>query len=252
MGVACTRMIEVSAGTVARPGGPAGQPAGARPARRRRAGLVLRPLPGTSPLHRLRAEAKLAALAAITLAALVIPGWPLAAALAVLFAAGAAAARLPRTVLPRLPLWVAAFLLLGVLIAAFGGGLGPYAEFVLIAGLFFALTLLVIWTTRVEELPGAFARLAWPLRKAGAPVDEWAHTLALTVRTLPLLGHEGRLLIAARRLRAAPRAAGWRARTAVRGRELTDLVIAIVAAAARRASDLGRAATQRGGMRPAE
>lgn len=34
-----------------------------------------------------------------------------------------------------------------------------------------------------------------------------------------------------------------------RCRELLDLVVAIVAAASRRASGLGRAATQRGGMR---
>jgi energy-coupling factor transport system permease protein len=117
--------------------------------------------------------------------------------------------------------------------------------------LFLGLSLLVIWTTPVEELPAAFARITRPLRLVRAPVDEWAHTVTLTVRTLPLLRDECRMLIAGRRLRAAPPGAGRLARIAARGRELPDLVIAVVASSGRRASDLGRAATQRGGMRPA-
>ncbi len=72
------------------------------------------------------------------------------------------------------------------------------------------------------------------------------------MRTLPLLRDEIRVLIAGRRLRAAPRAGTRRARVLARGRELLDLVVAIVASAGRRASDLGRAATCRGGMRPVE
>jgi energy-coupling factor transporter transmembrane protein EcfT len=121
---------------------------------------------------------------------------------------------------------------------------------VLIGVLFLLLSFLVIWTTRVEELPAAFARIAWPLRKVRVPVDEWAHTLTLTVRTLPLLRDEFRLLVAARRLRAAPGGLSRADRVAGGGRELLDLVIAVVASSGRRATDLGRAATQRGGMRP--
>jgi energy-coupling factor transport system ATP-binding protein len=255
MGLACTRLVKVSDGTVSLPGAAPGATAAGpevapRPGRRR-AGLVLRPLPGTSPLHRLGAGAKLLALAAITLAALVIPGWPLVGVLAVLFIAGAAAARLPATVIPRIPWWVIAFVILGGVTAAEGSGLVLFAQAVLIAVLFLGLSLLVIWTTPVEELPAAFARIVAPLRLLRAPVDEWAHTVTLTVRTLPLLRDESRMLIAGRRLRAAPPAAGRVARTEARGRELLDLVIAVVASSGRRACDLGRAATQRGGMRRA-
>lgn len=133
-------------------------------------------------------------------------------------------------------------MVLGGVTAAAGSGLALYARSVLLTVLFLGLSLLVVWTTRVEELPAAFARLASPLRKLGAPVDEWAHTLALTVRTLPLLRDEIRVLIAARRLRAQPPAASRRARAIARGREMLDLIVAIVASAGRRASDLGRAA----------
>jgi energy-coupling factor transport system ATP-binding protein len=255
MGLACTRTIRVRDGRAGLPGDPAQPPSvpadKAARSRPRRPSLVLRPLPGTSPLHRLGAGTKLLALIAITLAALVIPGWPLVGVLGALFVAGAVAAKLPRTAVPRVPLWIIAFIILGGITAAAGSGLVLYAQAVLIGIFFLGLSLLVIWTTRVEELPGAFARIVRPLRKVRAPVDEWAHTVTLSVRTLPLLRDESRMLIAGRRLRAAPPATGRAARVTAGGHEFLDLVIAVVASAGRRASDLGRAATQRGGMRSA-
>jgi energy-coupling factor transport system ATP-binding protein len=251
MGLACTRTVEVTGGTVFPPGAPAAPPGWSQPSRPRRGGLVFRPVPGTSLLHRLGAATKLLALAAVTVTSLLLPGWPTVAVLAVLLAAGAAAAKLPWTVVPRISWWVVVIVLLGGMTSAAGSGLALYARSLLLTVLFLSLSLLVVWTTRVEELPAAFARIAAPLRKLGAPVDEWAHTLALTVRTLPLLRDEIRVLIAARRLRPQPRAAGRRARITARGREVLDLVVAIVASAGRRASDLGRAATQRGGMQSA-
>jgi energy-coupling factor transport system permease protein len=169
--------------------------------------------------------------------------------LTALVAAASVAARLPGSVIPRISWWVLAIAALGGVIAAAGSGLALYARSLLLTVLFLALSLLVVWTTRVEELPVAFARIARPLRGLRAPVDEWAHTLALTVRTLPLLRDEIRVLIAARRVRPRPRAASRQARLAARCRELLDLVVAVVASGGRRASDLGRAATQRGGMR---
>jgi len=252
MGLACTRAVEVAHGTVALAGTPAAPPGAPGPSRPRRGPIVLRPVPGTSALHRLSASVKLLGLAAVTVTSLLLPGWPSIAVLTVLLAAGATAARLPRTVIPRISWRVAAVVLVGGAAAAAGSGLVLYVQSVLLTVLFLALSLLVVWTTPAHELPAAFARIARPLRRLGAPVDEWAHTLALTVRTLPLLRDEIRVLIAARRLRPRLRAAGRLARAAVGCRELLDLTVAIVASAGRRASDLGRAATQRGGMQPAD
>ena len=249
MGLACTRTIEVVDGTVVLPGASAEPPEALPPARPRRVGLVFRTVPGTSALHRLGAATKLLVLAAVTIVSLLLPGWPSIAVLAVIVVAGAAAARLPRTVVPRISWWIVAIVLLGGVLATAGNGVTLYARSLLLTVLFLALSLLVVWTTRVDELPAAFARIASPLRKLGAPVDEWAHTVTLAVRTLPLLRDEIRVLIAARRLRASPHAADRRTRIVARCRELLDLVVAVVASAGRRASDLGRAATQRGGMR---
>jgi energy-coupling factor transport system ATP-binding protein len=248
MGLACTRTIEVTDGTVALPGASPGQSATSQQARPRRGGLVFRAVPGTSALHRLGPATKIGVLAAATVASLVVPEWPTIAVLAVLLAAGIAAARLPLTVVPRIPWPVAAIIALGGVAAAAGGGIVLYLESLLLTALFFALSLLLIWTTRVEELPAAFTRVASPLRRLGLPVNEWAYAVTFAVRTLPLLRDEFRVLIAARRLRAPLRAATRRARALARCRELLDLVIAVVASAGRRASDLGRTATQRGGM----
>ena len=249
MGVACTRTVEVTDGTVALPGAVAAQPAGPPEGRPRRGGLVFRAVPGTSRLHRLSPAAKIGVLTAATLASLWTPGWATIAVLAAVLAAGVAAAKLPLTVVPRVPWFVVVVLALGGAAAAAGSGLVLYLQSLLLTAEFFALSLLLIWTTPVEELPAAFMRVAAPLRKLGVPVDEWAHTVTLAVRTLPLLRDEFRVLVAGRRLRRPSRAPSRRARVVARCREVLDLVVAVVASAGRRASDLGRTATQRGGMR---
>lgn len=256
-GLACTRTVAVTGGTAALPG--AGQeppavtgqepPAAAAPARPRR-GLVLKAVPGTSALHRVGPAPKIALLAAATLVSFVLPNWPTIIGLAVLLAAGTVAARLPLTVVPRVPWLVVAVVALGAGAAAAGSGIVLYAQSLMLTVVFFGLSLLLIWTTRVEDLPAAFTRIAWPLRRLGLPVSEWAHTMTFAVRTLPLLRDEFRVLVAARRLRPGPRSASRRARALARGRELLDIIVAVVASAGRRASDLGRTATQRGGMRP--
>jgi energy-coupling factor transport system permease protein len=162
--------------------------------------------------------------------------------------AGVAAAKLPLTVFPRVPWLVTAIVLVGGAAAAAGSGLVLYVQSMLLTILFFSLSLLLIWTTRVEDLPPSFTRIASPLRRLGVPVNEWAHTVTFAVRTLPLLRDEFHVLMAARRLRTPARAAGRRTRTLAHDHELLDLVIAVVASAGRRASDLGRTATQRGGI----
>ncbi len=213
MSLACTRTVEVSDGTVVLPGAPPGQPAAASPAARpRRGGLVFRAVPGTSALHRLGPATKIGILAVTTVVSFSAPGWPVVAGLAALLAAGVAAARLPLTVFPRVPWLVTAIVLLGAVAAAAGSGIVLYVESLLFTVLFFALSLLLIWTTRVEDLPAAFTRVAAPLRRLGLPVNEWAHAVTFTVRTLPLLRDEFRVLIAARRLRKPLRAASRRAR----------------------------------------
>jgi energy-coupling factor transport system ATP-binding protein len=243
MGLACTRTIEVTNGTA---GAPTTQLL--EPERPRRRSLVFRAVPGTSRLHRLSPAIKIGVLTAATLASLWTPGWPTIAVLGAVLAVGVAAAKLPLTVIPRVPWPVVAILALGAAAAAAGSGIVLYVQSLLLTLIFLALSLLLIWTTRVEELPAAFMRIAAPLRRLRLPVDEWAHTVTLAVRTLPLLRDEFRVLVAGRRLRRPLRAPSRRAWVIARCREVLDVLVAIVASAGRRASDLGRTATQRGGM----
>src|SRR6185437_13902314 len=95
MGLACTRTLEVTNGTVVLSGASPGQPAASPPARPRRGGLVFRAVPGTSVLHRFGPAPKIAVLAAATIVSFVVPQWPTIVGLAVLLAAGIAAAKLP-------------------------------------------------------------------------------------------------------------------------------------------------------------
>jgi energy-coupling factor transport system ATP-binding protein len=247
MALACSRQVRIANGVVR--GVPAVDlsPPEARQ-RLRRSGLVLRPIPGDTPLHRLKAAVKLAGLAAITVASLLFPGWPAIAVLAVLAAGAVALARIPVAAVPRVPVAVAALVLIGAVASFFGHGLALYAQSILLTVLLFALSLVVVWTTPVEQLPGAFIALARPLRLVGAPIEDWAHALTLTVRTLPVLQDEIRVLLAARRLRRPSPSETRRARLASWARELADLLVAIVASAGRRATDLAHAMTIRGGL----
>ena len=93
----------------------------------------------------------------------------------------------------------------------------------------------------MNEIAPAIANLAAPLRKLRLPVDEWAVAIALSLRSLPLLLDEMRILRAGRRLR--PRGS---VRTA-RDNPLVDVITAMMAVTMRRAGELGEAITARGG-----
>lgn len=221
------------------------------PRRRRRRALNFRAIPGTSPLHRLDPAAKILILAAATVAAILLPNWAIIITLAVVLSLGAIAAHVPATAIPWPPWSVTVFVLVLGAFTATGGGLIPYVQSLCLTVLFLGLTLLLVWTTHVEALPAALRRLASPLSRLGAPVDEWVHSLALAVRTLPLLREELRILLAARSLRRQkPQSRGLR-HVASGGREVLNLTVAILASASRRARDLGQAATQRGGNQTA-
>jgi energy-coupling factor transporter transmembrane protein EcfT len=168
--------------------------------------------------------------------------------LAVVAAGAVVVARIPRTAVPRVPVSVAAVVLIGAAASFFGHGIELYLQSILLTALLFALSLVVIWTTRLEQLPGAFIALARPFRFVGAPIDEWAHALTITVRTLPVLQDEVRILLAARRLRRPAPSGRRRARLASVATEIIDVAVAVIASAGRRATELANAMTIRGGL----
>ncbi|MCS3780379.1 energy-coupling factor transporter transmembrane component T family protein [Tsukamurella ocularis] len=218
--------------------------------------LVLRTLPQRSYLHDLWAGTKLLAVAAVSVVLTVAPSWPVVGLLAALLVVAAAAARIPLSVVPTVPRWVLVVVLIGgCLMAASGGvphvdvagvtvGLGGLLNLlrVILLGLvLLGAGALIAWTTDPADVAPAVARLCGPLRRLRFPVDEWAVTLALALRTFPLMIDEFRTLSAARRLQPPP--AVKRSRRA----DLVDLCVAAMVVSLRRATEMGEAIAARGG-----
>ena len=206
--------------------------------------VLLRVLPGSSPVHRMWAGTKLIGLVIATVGWLVFPGWGAAGAAVVLVVAALVAARVPISVLPRPALWVAALLLLGFVTAAIGGQLVAFVQTFVISIAVVALGAVVSWTTPLAEVAAALQVLGAPLRRAGLPVGEWAAACAVGVRSLPMLLDEWRVLFAVHRLRAA---VGPSRPRRDRLRAMIDLPTRALVTTLRRAREVGSAVAARGG-----
>lgn len=219
----------------------------------------LRPIPGDTVVHRLWAGTKLVAVIAFGAALSINPSWPAIGVVTLPVTVALLAARIPLGARPRLPAWFWLVLLVGALIGlrsggppivhvgAVGfelGGVNTWARVTAIPVLLLAAAALLTWTTPLAELAPALAVLFSPLRLLRLPVDEWATTLALSLRCLPLLVDETRTLLAARRLRPARPGRTWRHRIG----EPHDLLTAALVTALRRAEELGQAVEARGGI----
>lgn len=223
---------------------------------------LLRPLPGSSAMHRLWAETKLVTLAVLAVTLGLRPTWPdiVGATLVVLLAA--AAARVPRGAVPRLPKWLWIGIALGAFftvrssappighyagIAISWGGLEDWARITALAVIGFAAAAILSWTTPLAEVAPALSRLGTPLRWLRLPVDEWAAAIALSFRCLPLFIDEVRTVVAARRLRPSTRRPSEARMSWLMG-EAQDLLFTTLAASLRRATELGDAIDARGGF----
>lgn len=228
----------------------------------RRPVVLLRPIPGTSPIHDLWAGTKLIVVFAISVLLTFYPGWMPIGLVAALIAFSAWVARIPGGALPSLPRWLWVLIAIGAISAALGGGapdihlgsqavgLGGLLYFLRITALslvLLGLGAMLSWTTNVSDVAPAVATLGKPLRGLRIPVDEWAAAIALALRAFPMLIDEYRILYAVRRLRPRPvlktrreRRNWWRA-------EIIDLITAAITVALRRADEMGDAIAARGG-----
>lgn len=230
--------------------------------RQRRPVVLLRPVPGTSVIHRLWAGTKLLVVFAFSVLLAFYPGWiPIALTAGVLVLA-ARLARIPRGALPSIPRWLWLLLLLGMVTAALGGGdpvlhlgsagvevggLLKFLRFTALSIVLLGLGAMVSWTTNVADVAPAVATLGRPFALLRVPVNDWAVALALALRSFPMMLEEFRLLYAARRLRPSPVLPDGRARRRRWLIELVDLLAAGITVALRRADEMGDAITARGG-----
>lgn len=238
-------------------------PVGDGPVRRApRPVVLLRPVPGNSPVHEMWAGTKLLIVFGISVLLTFYPGWVPIGLVALLVLTGAMIARVPRGALPSVPRWLWILLAVGGGTAALAGGspvlhlgtsgiaLGGLLHFLRITALsivLLGLGAMVSWTTNVADIAPAVATLGRPLRLLRIPVDEWAVALALALRAFPMLIDEFRVLYAARRLRPRQVPASRRARRRRWALELIDLVATATTVTLRRADEMGDAITARGG-----
>jgi energy-coupling factor transport system permease protein len=229
----------------------------------RRPVVLLRPVPGRTPIHVLWAGTKLIVVFGISVLLTFYPGWVPIGAVAVLLLLAAWIARIPRGALPSVPQWLWILLLIGGATATFSGG-SPFVDIgsvhVGLGGLLYFLRItalsivllglggMVSWTTNVAEIAPAMATLGRPLRWVRIPIDEWAVALALALRAFPMLIDEFRVLYAARRLRPRQPVDSGRAARRRWALEVIDLIAAAVTVALRRADEMGDAITARGGV----
>lgn len=220
---------------------------------------MIRFVPGASQIHRMWAGTKIVAIGALSIGLLLWPTWRSVGIMAALMLAAFVASRLPRAITPRLPWWLGAVLLAGLVLALVSGGapnvhlgslkiglggLDNFALFSVLALDVLAAAALIGWTTPLAELSPALGKLLGPLRHLRLPVDELVGAVALSIRCLPLLLEEARVLRAARRARrpVKPRSLKELSEEAVEG------VFGALANAIRRARELAEAMEARGGV----
>ncbi|WP_067886503.1 energy-coupling factor transporter transmembrane component T family protein [Nocardia vaccinii] len=206
--------------------------------------VLLREVPVQSPVHRLWAGTKMIAVFLISLIVLFEPSWPVLGLVVVFLITVGAVAHLPPGTLPRLPWQFWALLSIGAFISLPAGWAAVlhYAQTMTFGLLLVISSFLIAWTTPMGEIAPALAKLGAPLRLLRIPVDEWAVVVALTLRGLPLLLDEMRILRAARKLRPND---GLLQRAT--DNAMMDILTAAMAVSTRRAGELGEAITARGG-----
>lgn len=205
--------------------------------------VVLRQVPGTSPIHRLWAGTKLIVVFLMSITIVVAPSWVSIGIVVGMLVVAAVIARVSPTAIPRPPLWIWGLFVIG---AAINVPIGAEAVLLFLRSTVFAFVLLgasmmLAWTTSMSDIAPAISTLGAPLRKMRLPIDEWAATLALCLRSLPLLIDEMRTMAAARKLR--PKSV----LNSAADNSIVDLVTAVMSIAIRRASEMGEAITARGG-----
>ena len=206
--------------------------------------VLLREVPVQSPVHRLWAGTKMIAVFLLSMIVLFEPSWPVLGLVVVFLIAVGAVAHLPPGTLPRLPWPFWALLSVGAFTSLPAGWAAVlhYAQTMTFALLLVISSFLIAWTTPMGEIAPALAKLGAPLRLLRVPVDEWAVVVALTLRGLPLLLDEMRILRAARKLR--PNGGLLQRAT---DNAIMDILTAAMAVSTRRAGELGEAITARGG-----
>lgn len=215
-----------------------------------------RSVPVDSPIHRLSAETKVVAGVVVSIGLVFNPAWSHVGVAAALAIGVFVLAKLPRSIVPRIPLLVRYGLIGGAMGATFSGGdpvvlgfgLGGMIDYLRLITLGIVMILwagILSWTTGLTAVGFAIRRLMRPLRHLKVPVDEIGSVVALAVRALPLVADEIEIVNESVNSRPAPAdMAGKPFREAFSF--IGDTATAVVIGSHRRARDLALAMVSRG------
>ena len=207
----------------------------------------LRQIPGDSVVHRMWAGTKLLIVLILGLMTWILPSWPSLILVALFVLVFLLLAKVPLGAIPRPPWWFWLLIVIAGGVNMISGGVDGVIIFLratVLGLLALAMSIIVVWTTPMAEIAPAIARLMAPLRLLRLPVDEWAVTIALSLRGLPMLIDEMRLLWASHRLRPKSRADSGHPSAEP---TIIDMIVAAMSSAMRRAAEMGEAITARGG-----
>lgn len=166
-----------------------------------RSQAFFRPVPVDSVVHRLAPETKVVAGVVVSIGLVFNPLWSHVLVAAALVALVFVLARLPRSIIPQIPLVVRFALFGGAIgavtsgeepfVAGFGiGGILDYARLIVLGITMILWAGILSWTTGLTAVGFAIRRLLRPLGRIGIPVDEIGSVVALAIRSLPLVADE--------------------------------------------------------------
>lgn len=211
-----------------------------------------RPLPWDSGLSRMWVGTKILCWAALSTTVLFVPTWLSLLVSATVLAAASFVARVPRSAIPRFPLWFWAGMVGGMVGAWLGDGLLIFVRAFVLTVVIMWGTAIILWTSPPSVFPAAIRQLLAPLRWVGMPVKEWAHVMAMTLKSVPLMRDQSQSIgdTLAMRHYVLRHAQGGSEGGPRLFSHLSDVVTASLSVAAQRANDLGRAMSMRGGIPP--
>ena len=214
---------------------------------RRSTGMSLsRPLPWHTVLGRAWPGTFIACWTALTTCVILQPRWSTLAIVGGLLAVASMAIRLPRSVVPRPPMWLISGFAGGCIGAWLGNGLELFLRASTVAVVVLWGSALIAWVTPTAELAGSLRFFLRPLRFLGAPVDQWSLVMASALRGLPMLRDQAQAVLDTAKLRlgqdVSTLSLGSYARLSV------DVITAILSATSRGAAETGRAMSMRGAL----
>lgn len=211
-----------------------------------------RPFPWESGLTRMWLGTKILCWAALSTTLLFVPTWFSLVMTATVLVGATLVARVPRRAIPRFPLWFWAGMIGGMIGAWLGDGLLIFMRAFTLTVVIMWGTAIILWTSPTSSFPPTIRTLLSPLRWVGMPVKEWAHVMATTLKSVPLMRDQSQTIGDTLALRhyALRHGRGASAGEPSLFSHLNDILTASLSVAAQRANDLGRAMTMRGGIPP--